>query len=212
MAKSVIKEGKNVDDAIAQAIEELGIELEDADIEVIEDGKAGVLNLFGGKSAKVKVTEHVSDTKKVTAYVSKMLEVMGIEASIEVKEEGDKLLVDIYGEDVGALIGRHGETLYAMSYLANLIVNKGKDEYKRVVLDVENYRKQRETALVEMAERAAQRVIKYKKPIKLQPMPATERRVVHAALQANRQVETESIGEEPYRCIVVKLRPYTKVI
>ncbi len=212
MARSVIKEGKNVDEAIALAIAELGIELEDADVEILEEGSKAVLGIFGGKGAKVQVTEHVTDTKKINAFLEAMLDVIGIEARIETREESDKIFVDVYGENVGALIGKHGDTLYAISYLANLIINKGRENYKRVVVDVEHYREQREEVLVSMANKAAERVMRYKRPVQMQPMPAAERRIVHATLQANRMVETESTGEEPNRCVVVKIRPYTKVI
>jgi spoIIIJ-associated protein len=212
MARSVIKEGKNVDEAIALALAELGIELEDADVEILEEGSKAVLGIFGGKGAKVQVTEHVTDTKKINAFLEAMLDVIGIEARIETREESDKIFVDVYGENVGALIGKHGDTLYAISYLANLIINKGRENYKRVIVDVEHYREQREEVLVSMANKAAERVMRYKRPVQMQPMPAAERRIVHATLQANRMVETESTGEEPNRCVVVKIRPYTKVI
>ena len=212
MARSVIKEGKTVDEALELALAELGIELEDADVEILDEGSKAVLGIFGGKGAKVQVTEHVADTKKITAFIESLLGVLGMEAKIEIKEDAEKIYVDIYGDNVGVLIGKHGETLYAISYLSNLMINKGKEVYKRVVVDVEHYRQQREAALIEMANKAAARVMKYKRPVQLQPMPATERRIIHAALQMNRQVETESRGEEPNRCVVVKLRPYTKVI
>ena len=212
MARSVIKEGKTVDEAISLALSELCIDLEDADVEILDEGSKAVLGIFGGKGARVQITEHITDTKKINAFLEKLLEVTGVAAKIEIKEEADKIYVDIYGENVGALIGRHGEALYAISYLANLMINKGRENYKRVIVDAEHYRKQREDALIAMAERAAERVIRYKRPIQLQPMPATERRIIHAALQSNRQVETESRGEEPNRCVVVKLRPYTKEI
>lgn len=212
MARSVIKEGKNVDEAIALAIAELGIELEDADVEILDEGSKAVLGIFGGKGARVQVTEHITDTKKITAFLEAMLAVIGTEATIETREEADKIYVDINGENVGALIGKHGDTLYAVSYLANLMINKDRDNYKRVIVDVGNYREQREAVLVSMANKAAERVMRYKRPVQLHPMPAAERRIVHAALQSNRMVETESIGEDPNRCVVVKIRPYTKVI
>ncbi len=212
MARSVIKEGKTVDEAIALALAELGIEQEDADVEILDEGSRAVLGIFGGKGARVQVTEHVTDTKKINTFLEKMLEVIGIEARIETREEADKIYVDIYGENVGALIGKHGDTLYAISYLANLMINKGRESYKRVIVDVEHYREQREAVLVSMANKAAERVMRYKRPVQLQPMPAAERRIVHATLQLNSMVETESKGEEPNRCVVVKIKPYTKVI
>ena len=136
---------------------------------------------------------------------------MDIDAEIKIKETRDAVDVQIFGENVGALIGKHGDTLYSMSYLLGLIVNKNKDVYKRITVDVENYRKQREEVLVGMAERAANRVSKYKRPVSLAPMPSCERRVIHAAIQSYPNVESVSQGEEPNRCVVVKVKPYTKV-
>ena len=114
------------------------------------------------------------------------------------------------GNDVSHLIGRHGESLYAINYIASILVNKGKDDFKRVCIDVEDYRKHREENLIAMANRAASRVAKYKRPVSLDPMPAYERRIIHSALQSNRNVVTESQGVEPNRCVIVKTRPYVK--
>ncbi|MBQ8164457.1 MAG: protein jag [Clostridia bacterium] len=211
MSRYVEKEGKTVEEAIDLALAELGIELEDADVEILDEGSKGVLGLFGTKVSKVRVTANVSDEKVVRNFLEKLIETMGIEAEIKIKETRDEINVDIFGENVGALIGKHGDTLYSLSYLLKLMVNKGREDYKRVIVDVENYRKQREEVLIGMANRAAARVAKYKRPVSLAPMPACERRVIHAALQTNPNVESVSQGEEPDRCVVVRIKPYTKV-
>ncbi len=211
MSRFVEKEAKTVEEAIDLALAELGIELEDADVEILDEGSKGVLGLFGTKVSKVRVTANVSDEKTVRTFLDQLIETIGIEADIKIKETRDEIDVKIYGENVGALIGKHGDTLYSMSYLLSLMVNKNKEIYKRVTVDVEDYRKQREEKLVEMAERAAARVSKYKRPVSLAPMPACERRVIHAALQSNPNVESVSRGEDPYRCVVVKVKPYTKM-
>ena len=129
----------------------------------------------------------------------------------EEEEDGVSVIkVNISGNDVSHLIGRHGDSLYAINYLASILINKGKEDYKRVYIDVEDYRKHREENLVAMANRAASRVAKYKRPVSLDPMPAYERRIIHSALQSNRNVVTESQGIEPNRCVIVKTRPYVK--
>ena len=124
----------------------------------------------------------------------------------------ETIKVDITGENVSGLIGKRGDAIYAISYLSNILVNRDKDVYKRVIVDCENYRANKEKKLIDLANSTAARVCKYRRPIQLPPMPAAERRIVHTALQANRMVETESFGIEPQRCVVVRLKPYTKVI
>lgn len=206
MARSVEKEARNVEEAIQLALDELGIELEDADVEILNEGSKAVLGLFGGKEAKVRVTANVSDTKVISNFLEGLLHTMGITPRVEINDCGDSMTVEIYGEDVGSLIGKHGDTLQAITYLANLILNKEKTEYKRVSIDVENYRKQREEALQRMAAKTADRVTRYKRPITMDPMPSYERRIIHTALQDHRYVETLSQGEEPYRSVVVRLK------
>ena len=119
-------------------------------------------------------------------------------------------MVNITGEDVAYLIGKYGDTLQELTYVANLIVNKDRDTYKRVFVDVGDYRKHREETLISMANRVASRVAKYKRPVSMEPMSAADRRIIHTALQSNSSVVTESQGEEPHRCVVVKVKPYVK--
>lgn len=218
MARSIEKEAKSVDEAIALALEELGIEQEDADIEILESSSKSVLGIFGSKSARVRVTEHVSDTRKLAAFLDQLINCSkdpdGEGAKFEIHEtteDGQKVLqAEITGNDVAYLIGKHGDTLYAINYIANLIVNRDQEVYKRVTIDVGGYRKHREEVLISIANRAASRVAKYKRPVTLDPMPAFERRIIHTALQADGRVVTESQGEEPNRCVVVKIKPYVK--
>ena len=219
MARSVEKEAKTVDEAIALALEELGIDQEDVDIEILESGSKAVLGIFGGsKGAKVRVTENISDTKKVAAFFDTLINLSKNDdetsAKYEIHEtvqDGQKvIMVNITGEDVAYLIGKYGDTLQALTYVANLIVNKDRDTYKRVFVDVGDYRKHREETLISMANRVASRVAKYKRPVSMEPMSAADRRIIHTALQSNSSVVTESQGEEPNRCVVVKVKPYVK--
>ncbi len=125
---------------------------------------------------------------------------------ISVKAIGNNIVIDIKGDDLSILIGRHGKTLEAMRYLLSLMVNKDKDNYKRIILDVEGYRKKRDDSIERLARNVATRVIKTKKEVKLDPMNPYERRIVHSTLQRNRLVATRSEGEEPYRYVVVYLK------
>ncbi|MDR0287093.1 MAG: protein jag [Clostridiales bacterium] len=206
MSNSVVKTAKTVEEAIEQALKELDISYEDAEIEVLEEGSKAVLGLFGGKEAKVMVTAKIADSKKVFSLINSVSKLIGIEPKIEVDEAEDSIDVRITGDDVAPLIGRHGETLYALQYIGNLMVNRDKENYKRVSIDIENYRKKREASLVNLANKTAEKVIKYKRPITIDPIPAYERRIIHATLQDHELVETISQGEEPYRKVVVRLK------
>ena len=114
--------------------------------------------------------------------------------------------VDFEGEDMGILIGKRGQTLDSLQYLTSLVVNKGKENYIRVKLDTEDYRRRRKETLENLARGIAYKVKKTRKPVVLEPMNPYERRIIHSALQGNKFVETISEGEEPYRHVVVKLK------
>ena len=118
------------------------------------------------------------------------------------------LEVDFEGEDMGILIGKRGQTLDSLQYLTSLVVNKGKSDYIRVKLDTEDYRRRRKETLENLARGIAYKVKKTRKPVVLEPMNPYERRIIHSALQGNKFVETVSVGEEPYRHVVVKLKRY----
>ena len=125
--------------------------------------------------------------------------------SVYNKEEG-ALEVDFEGEDMGVLIGKRGQTLDSLQYLTSLVVNKGKDDYIRVKLDTEDYRRRRKETLENLARGIAYKVKKTRRPVVLEPMNPYERRIIHSSLQGNKFVETVSEGEEPYRHVVVKLK------
>lgn len=219
MSKSVIKEAKTVDEAIQMALAELEIDLEDADVEILEEGSKSVLGFIGGKGAKVKVTANISDSKIVAAFLDEIIKRSRSEDDYPKYEffesiKNDEKVIDvaITGNDVAHLIGKHGDTLQAINYIANTLVNKDKENYVRVNIDIMDYRKKREQTLKGIANRAAERVMKYKRPVALDAMPAYERRIIHMALQTNRNVVTESQGYEPNRYVVVKTKPYVKKI
>jgi len=204
MARSTIKKAKTVEEAINLALEEFGIDIENADVEVL--GTEDSLSV-------VKVTEHITDESKIRTFLTEVLNYLEADGNLSITYPDDETIkVNITGENVSSVIGKRGDSLYAISYLTNIIVNKDKEVYKRVIVDCEDYRQNKEQKLIELANATAAKVCKYRRPIQLQPMPAAERRIIHAALQSNRMVETESFGVEPQRCVVVRLKPYTKVI
>lgn len=206
MVNFVEKTGKTVQEAIDLALEELQCDRENVDIEVIEEGTKGIFGLIGNKVARVKVTVKESNSEKAKEFLMSILDKMNVDAEIIAEETEDSILLVVKGDDIGIVIGRRGETLDSLQYLTSLVVNKSKEEYKRVVIDIENYRQKREETLVKLANRLADRVIKYKKKITLEPMNPYERRVIHSSLQNHRYVETYSVGEEPNRKVVITLK------
>ena len=129
---------------------------------------------------------------------------MTVEITAGVDEEG-ALSVNMEGENMGILIGKRGQTLDSLQYLANRVANKNQDGYVRVKLDTENYRARRKDTLEHLAKNIAYKVKKTRRPVSLEPMNPYERRIIHAALQSDPRVTTHSEGEEPYRKVVVTL-------
>ena len=138
-------------------------------------------------------------------FLTEITEKMGLELDITAKSGEESLYVDIKGKDSGTVIGKRGQTLDAIQYLTSLVVNKDEEKYTRVVVDAENYREKRERTLEQLANRLADKVVKTKRPVRLEPMNPYERKVIHATLQSNPNVTTKSEGEEPYRRVIIEL-------
>ncbi|MCR4622425.1 MAG: Jag N-terminal domain-containing protein [Clostridiales bacterium] len=144
--------------------------------------------------------------KKAYEFISQLTKLMGVQAEIRILEEENQVFVDINGDTLGVMIGRRGETLDAAQYLTSLYVNRDKNEYTRLTLDVEHYRAKREETLVKLANRMANRARKSGRRVVLEPMNPYERRVLHSALQQNPYVTTHSEGEDPYRRVIITLK------
>ena len=129
-----------------------------------------------------------------------------VEIIIEKAEDGNTYNVELKGDDMGILIGKRGQTLDSLQYLANLAVNKNSEEYIKVKIDTEDYRKRRKETLENLAKNIAYKVKRTKRPVSLEPMNPFERRVIHSALQNDKFVTTHSEGEEPYRHVVVTFK------
>ena len=137
-------------------------------------------------------------------FLSEVFDAMKIEVTVTAIENDSEVVLDLAGKNLGALIGKHGQTLDALQYLTNLAANvRDSEEKVYFVLDVENYRSRRAVALNKLAKSVAERVIRTKQDVKLEPMSRSERKVIHTALQDNPKVETHSAGEDPYRYIIV---------
>lgn len=205
MTKFIEVTGKTEDEALALALEELGLSRDDVSVEVLERAKSGFLGL-GASPAKLRVSYEVVDTQrdKVERYLRGLLDCMGVEADIEITErENGGLTANLSGHGMGAVIGRRGETLDAIQHLVNYSVNRGNDKRMHISVDAENYRSKREESLVHLAEKMAAKAVKYRRSMALEPMNSYERHVIHTALQNYEGVSTSSTGTEPNRRVVV---------
>jgi len=140
---------------------------------------------------------------RVRAIVSTVVDALGVEGDVEVTEDDDRILANVDGEEVGLLIGRRGQTIDALQLLCYRAAFRGINDRKRVQVDAAGYRERRRELLEGQADRAAQRALESGKEIELEPMSASERKVVHDHLLERSGVETFSEGEEPERCVIV---------
>ena len=144
----------------------------------------------------------------IREFLDSVFKAMGLTVTIQIEKEEDSNVVnvDLKGDDMGVLIGKRGQTLDALQYLTNLAVNKNSEEYVKVKIDTEDYRKRRRETLENLAKNIAYKVKRTKRPVSLEPMNPFERRVIHSTLQNDKFVTTHSEGEEPYRHVVVTLK------
>lgn len=198
---------KNVDDAITQATVQLGITSDQLEYEVLDKGSTGFLGI-GSKNAVIKARKKFSIDENVVDFLSSIFDAMKMEVEIlvAVNEEEHIIEVELKGDDMGILIGKRGQTLDSLQYLTNLAINKHSDEYYKVKIDTEDYRKRRKETLENLAKNIAYKVKRTKRPVSLEPMNPFERRIIHSALQNDRYVTTHSEGDEPYRHVVVTLK------
>ena len=196
--------GKTLDEAIEKAIASLGIKKDNAVIEIIEEPNQGLLGFLSSKSARVLVKAEKTPAQYAKTYFEDLLNYMNIKGEVIVNEDDEKLKLEVYGDDVGSLIGRRGKTLSDIQYLISVIVRRQFSELRKmIVLDVENYRERREKTLEQLAKSVARTVKEEGKERALEPMTPQERRIIHLALQDYPGVTTASSGEEPYRKVVI---------
>jgi len=204
----VIKTGRTIQEAVQLAIEELNTDLDQVKIDILEEPAKGLLGFISGKPAKVKVTLKATPADVVREFLQDLIKVMGIEGRVTVREEQDNLLrAEFKGPNMGVLIGRRGQTLDSIQYIAGLVLNKKyPDRYHRIIVDTEDYRKKREETLVQLAKNIAYKAVRLGKDIALEPMNPYERRIIHSALQGDARVTTHSEGEEPYRKVIISVK------
>ena len=155
-------------------------------------------------AVKAAPSDEPAEFREVRDFLSGLVEKMGVKADIEISaREGGGIDVKLSGPSMGAIIGRRGETLDAIQHLTNYAVNRGSDKRYHINVDAEGYRSKREDSLVKLAEKMAEKAIKYKRSMALEPMNSYERHVIHSALQNYEGVTTASTGTEPNRRVVV---------
>ena len=201
--------GKTVADALTNATVSLGVTSDQIKYEVVEEGSSGFLGI-GSKDAIIKVVISTEeDPKQVAeAFLKDVFEAMQLEVNISMnyQEEDKTLSIDLAGPEMGVLIGKRGQTLDSLQYLTNLAVNRSSENYTRVKIDTEDYRRRRKETLENLAKNMASKVKRTKKSVTLEAMNPYERRIIHSALQNDNNVTTHSEGEEPYRYVVITLK------
>lgn len=202
--RSTEKYGRTIDEAVELALRDLGVGKEEVEIEVLEEPQRGLLGIFGGRDAKVRVTVRPKPDDLIREFLTQVFKGMGVSPEFRVKYVDGQYKVLINDDrNAGYIIGKRGETLDALQYLTTLVINKEFDHYVRVLLDVGNYRKRRERTLQRLARRMAEKVKMRKRRVVLEPMNAMERRIIHLALKDYPGIQTYSEGQEPNRRVVI---------
>lgn len=201
--KKVVATAKTIDDAVEKALQELQVPRERVQIRVLEEPSKGLFGLIGTRDAKVEVEFHYDPIEEGKKFLTEVLANMKVDARIETRQHEEGILFDILGSNLGMIIGRRGQTLDALQYLVNVVANRHADKHARIILDAESYRLRRKETLEQLADRIAKKAVQTNRNVRLEPMSAAERKVIHAFLQKRPDVITFSEGEEPHRYLVV---------
>ncbi len=209
MKKEVTVKAKSVEEALALAAEQLGAPESEIKYTVIAEAKRGFLGI-GSSDAEISAYYIPRGEQAAIDFINTVIADMQLTATVDVRDgEDGELIIDISGEGSGILIGHHGDTLDALQYLLNLAANRREEgekrEYLKVTLDIEGYRAKREETLRALARKQADKVLKYKRSVMLEPMNPYERRIIHSEIQNIEGVSTNSIGSENNRKIVIYL-------
>lgn len=225
---SAVGSGKTVADAEAEALTRLeevagSFDRDEVDIRILDEGSKGFLGM-GSNEARVEAVLALDDTereesvppaemvlqdasgearRRLAEYLETIIHAIGLESTIEISEDDEALTGNVSGGDLGLFIGRHGQTIDAVQYLANVISYRGMGVRKRVIIDAEDYRERRREALHALAERAVEELQQGTDEYELKPMSAAERRIIHLYLQGRDNVDTISEGRDPYRRVII---------
>ncbi len=218
MKKVTEQMAKTVEEAIRKGLEELKVSRDDVIIEVLEEPTSGgVLGILSAKLAKVRLTvnkkitdEQSEKTKKrLNDILENIFKITGeSDISYVIEKSDNQMLLTIKGDKVSHLIGYKGKTIESLQSLLNSILQREDEDYAKVFVEINDYKKQKEEKLRRLANKMADNVIKFRKSIRLEPMSAYERLIIHTELANRKDVETESYGEEPRRRVVIKKKYY----
>ena len=194
--------GKTVEEAVEAGLKELSLTRDEVEIEVLDEGKK---KLIGSIPAKVALSrkENLTDGERAVKFLEGLLPLLGAEASPVLSDEEEKIVITLNAETAKGVIGRRGEVIDAIQTLAGAVANTGRRDYKRVVVDCENYREEREETLKRVANKLADKAVRLGKRVRLEPMNPYERRIIHSALADSAEVTTRSEGKEPARYVVI---------
>lgn len=212
MIKELEIRDKTVEAAIKKGLKKLGVNKEDVDVKILDEGRAGLFGLMGASPAKVKLTlkekkeESVYDGSiqdRVKRELEVILEGMGIKGQIKTSMEEGRISAQIVSQECGLIIGKQGQTLDSLQHLINLIINKQEKRKIRVILDAEGYRLKREQSLVNIAKKIAGIVRESGRNKELEPMSSEERKIIHKTIKEESGVESFSKGEGIFRRVVI---------
>lgn len=227
MEKSIISEGKTTNEAIEKGLKQLNVSKDKVEIKVLEnEEKRSFFSILAPRVVKVELTlkeekskevknkkeiklteeEQVKAKQNIEKFLKDFVKQLPEDVKYIISTTDYSINVELNSEKLGFLIGYRGETLYSLQNILTVIAGKGIKNKVRVILDIQGYKQKREKTLEDLAEKVAKTVVKTRKTVKLEPMQAYERKIIHSKLQQNPKVETISVGEEPHRRIVVSLK------
>lgn len=204
---------RTVEEAVEIALRELDVTRNEVEINVVSKGKTGILGIIGNETARVRVKIIDSPTEVMevaTEVLNQLILKLGVDVTISIRhvdqEEIGGPVFDIEGDDSGLLIGRKGETLRSLQFLVKSMVSNRIGTRINLIIDVEGYMERRYSSLTNLAHRVAQRVLRSKRSVILEPMPSNERRIIHLALSEHSRITTESTDTGKNRRVEIRLK------
>jgi spoIIIJ-associated protein len=205
MSKVTMK-GKNVEDAVAAALEVLGAAREDVDVNVLNEGKGGIMGLFGGQEAEVEVSLKEEMKEKGRKVLQEILDKAGFVSIVSATDEdAERIYLEIKGDDMGRIIGKEGAALEALQIIVSAVLSKSAQRRKYVSIDAAGYKKKKEDKIRRMTEEAIAEALDKKTEVVLSPMSAADRRIVHIVAKEDGRVTTLSRGEGAARRVAIAL-------
>jgi len=204
--KKIIVSGKSLEEAVKSGLAALNTTEDRVKVTVLEQASRGLFGLFGSKAAKVELEMIPDALEQTKLFLDDVFRAMKLGVTIEEQVTHEHIIFNLLGKDLGILIGRRGQTLDSLQYLTNIVANRFSKSHLRIILDAENFRERRKVTLEELALRLADRVVRFKKEVVLEPMSAQERKIIHFQLESHSYVKTFSKGDEPNRRIVIALK------